>query len=150
LESPDQPETEPKEDSPLGRTESELEEDSPLERTRTESEGDPLSYSALLFEPRPERAGNFFNALFDFNENETEPETSKEMTGPSGSGNMDVDGHHDNKEVKLNYPKPFTGRREELKKFLQDCDLYLLINEKVYVNKTSTQGAASVSRIPMW
>ena len=35
-------------------------------------------------------------------------------------------------EIKLNQPKPFTGRREDLKKFLQDTNLYLLVNSKVY------------------
>ena len=35
-------------------------------------------------------------------------------------------------ELKLNQSKPFTGKREELKKFLQDVVLYLWINEKVY------------------
>ena len=35
-------------------------------------------------------------------------------------------------EIKLNQPKPFTGKREDLKKFLQDTNLYLLVNSKVY------------------
>ena len=35
-------------------------------------------------------------------------------------------------EIKLNQLKPFTGKREELKKFLQDTNLYLLVNNKVY------------------
>ena len=37
-------------------------------------------------------------------------------------------------ELKLNQPKPFTGKREDLKKFLQDVRLYLYVNEKVYDN----------------
>jgi hypothetical protein len=32
----------------------------------------------------------------------------------------------------LNQPKPFNGKREDLKKFLQDVKLYLLINQKIY------------------
>jgi hypothetical protein len=36
------------------------------------------------------------------------------------------------REVKLNPPKAFTGKREDLKKFLQDTSLYLLVNDKVY------------------
>ena len=36
------------------------------------------------------------------------------------------------KEVKLNPPKQFTGKREDLKKFLQDVELYLRVNEKIY------------------
>ena len=35
-------------------------------------------------------------------------------------------------EIKLNQPKPFTGKWEDLKKFLQDMNLYLLVNNKVY------------------
>jgi hypothetical protein len=37
-------------------------------------------------------------------------------------------------EIKLNPPKPFTGKREELRKFIQDVVLYLLVNEKTYNN----------------
>ena len=36
------------------------------------------------------------------------------------------------REVKLNPPKPFTGKREDLKKFLQDTSLYILVNDKIY------------------
>jgi hypothetical protein len=36
------------------------------------------------------------------------------------------------KEVKLNPPKPFDGKRENLQKFVQDGELYLMINEKIY------------------
>ena len=39
------------------------------------------------------------------------------------------------KEIKLNYPKPFTGKRENLKKFILDCNLYLLVNKKTYDNE---------------
>ena len=35
-------------------------------------------------------------------------------------------------EIKLNQPKPFNGKQEDLKKFLQDTNLYLLVNSKVY------------------
>jgi len=36
------------------------------------------------------------------------------------------------KEVKLNPPKPFDGKRENLRKFVQDGELYLTINKKIY------------------
>src|ERR1700678_4501875 len=41
---------------------------------------------------------------------------------------------HDSKikEVKLNLPKPFDGKRENLKKFIQDGELYITINKKTY------------------
>src|SRR5271168_1541003 len=38
------------------------------------------------------------------------------------------------KEVKLNPPKPFDGKRENLQKFVQDGELYLTINKKIYEN----------------
>src|SRR6202522_2660745 len=36
------------------------------------------------------------------------------------------------KEVKLNPPKPFDGKRENLRKFVQDGELYLMIHKKIY------------------
>jgi len=36
------------------------------------------------------------------------------------------------KEVKLNPPKPFTGKRTELKRFMQDVIVYLTINKEIY------------------
>ena len=39
---------------------------------------------------------------------------------------------NDAREVKMNYPKTFTGNRNETKRFMQDCDLYLTINDKIY------------------
>ena len=56
---------------------------------------------------------------------ETERKDPEETMAQSGSGN-------DAKEVKMNYPKIFTGDRNEFKRFLQDCELYLTINDKVY------------------
>ena len=40
------------------------------------------------------------------------------------------------REVKLNLLKPFTGKREDLKKFLQDTSLYILVNDKIYNTDT--------------
>ena len=36
--------------------------------------------------------------------------------------------------IKLKDPKPFTGKREELGKFLQDTGLYLAVNDAIYNN----------------
>ena len=36
------------------------------------------------------------------------------------------------KEIKLNPPKVFDGSRDKLRKFVQDADLYMLINKKLY------------------
>ena len=38
------------------------------------------------------------------------------------------------KEVKLNPPKPFDGTRSKFRKFLQDADLYMLVNRHLYDN----------------
>ena len=32
----------------------------------------------------------------------------------------------------MNMPKPFTGKRDELKRFMQNCKIYLQINKKKY------------------
>ena len=45
---------------------------------------------------------------------------------------MPIDEPERKGELKLNHPKPFTGKREELKKFLQDVKLYLFVNQKIY------------------
>ena len=45
---------------------------------------------------------------------------------------MPVDKPEQRGELKLNHPKPFTGKREDLKKFLQDVKLYLHVNDKIY------------------
>src|SRR6202522_928679 len=44
------------------------------------------------------------------------------------------------KEVKLNPPKPFDGKRENLRKFVQDGELYLIINKKIYDNNLKKIG----------
>ena len=36
------------------------------------------------------------------------------------------------KEIKLNPPKTFDGSREKFRKFLQDAELYMTINRKLY------------------
>jgi len=36
------------------------------------------------------------------------------------------------KKVKLNLPKPFNGKHENLKMFLQDSQMYILINAETY------------------
>ena len=38
------------------------------------------------------------------------------------------------REVKMNPPKPFTGKRTELKRFMQDVVVYTTINKEIYDN----------------
>ena len=45
-----------------------------------------------------------------------------------------IDGTPKPIELKLSPPKAFTGKREDLKKFLQDVKLYLHVNKKIYDN----------------
>ena len=46
---------------------------------------------------------------------------------------MDEDTRNDEpRAVKLNLPKDFSGKREDLKKFLQQVNLYMDVNEKIY------------------
>jgi Ty3 transposon capsid-like protein/Zinc knuckle len=42
--------------------------------------------------------------------------------------------HDDRREIKLNPPKPFTGDRSKLLKFVYDCTLHLTLNQKIYDN----------------
>ena len=43
-----------------------------------------------------------------------------------------VDSEKKSSELKLNQPKPFTGKQTEFDGFLQDVELYLDINEDIY------------------
>ena len=66
----------------------------------------------------------------------TEMATDTNMGGPSGNPFSQAlpltEETMKATEIKLNQLKPFTRKREDLKKFLQDTNLYLLVNNKVY------------------
>jgi hypothetical protein len=51
---------------------------------------------------------------------------------PLGSGGGDVHVRAGKRERKVNYPKAFDGKPKNLRKFLQDTQLYLHINREVY------------------
>ena len=40
--------------------------------------------------------------------------------------------HSNGKEIWINNPTEFDGNREHLNSFLQDCHLYLALNNKIY------------------
>ena len=117
--------------------EEQIEEESPLDEQNllTNSEiifGERRSHLlwtsfALDTEPEPEiDLERSFQALsLNDKPTKTKQKDPEETMAQSGSGN-------DAKEVKMNYPKIFTGDRNEFKRFLQDCELYLTINDKVY------------------
>jgi len=46
--------------------------------------------------------------------------------------NLGTETESKGKKVKLNLPKPFNGKHEKLKTFLQDSQMYLLINAETY------------------
>jgi len=46
--------------------------------------------------------------------------------------NLGTETESKGKKVKLNLPKPFNGKHEKLKTFLQDSQMYLLINAEMY------------------
>jgi hypothetical protein len=45
---------------------------------------------------------------------------------------MDTNMMNGAKELGLMKPKPFTGKRSKVENFLEDCDVYLELNNKVY------------------
>src|SRR6202161_2592944 len=41
------------------------------------------------------------------------------------------------KEYNINRPTPFTGDRNEIENFVQECDVYLTLNKYIYDNEDS-------------
>jgi hypothetical protein len=103
-------------DSPDQELEPELEEENPLASSSLLGDTQP-------FEPRPNPVQGLLERL---KLNERTTMTSKD------NKDVDMDAEYRSREVKLNPPKPFTGKRESLKKFLQDAELYITINKKTY------------------
>ena len=118
----------------------ELEETEPL---NPEPEQDPVTslstsftaYGLNPFEPRPETHHDFTSLLIPITPSQSlkTDMAGPNDDGPSGDATMN-DETRGPKEMKLNYPKAFSGKRENLKKFIQDCSLYLLVNRKTYNN----------------
>ena len=110
-----------------------IKEEEPLD------EPNPLSNSEIIFGERrteipwnpfalePETELDLEKSFQNLSLND-EPETEPEPEEPGGT--MAQPGN--NPEVKMNYPKIFTGNRSETKRFIQDCDLYLTINAHIY------------------
>ena len=85
----------------------------------------------------PELSERFFNTLLK-QKKPVKLNINTMSGGPSEKKkNPDVemiDGTPKPTELKLSPPKSFTGKREDLKKFLQDVKLYLHVNKKIYDN----------------
>ena len=82
-----------------------------------------------------------FECLIDAVLNQRKPEVTINAMVDEGKKSegghedkMPVDEPRQKGELKLNHLKPITGKREELKKFLQDVKLYLFVNEKKIYN----------------
>jgi hypothetical protein len=106
--------------------------------TRTERRTSETTGTGDSFNTAPilnEWTETFFEELVKYNQKKKPETTINTMTGPEENkpdNRMNVDKPDRKGELKLNQPKPFTGKREELKKFLQDVKLYLHVNEKIY------------------
>jgi hypothetical protein len=121
--------------SPTSDTESDVSryEDAPNRTPESSTNEDPLSYSTHLFEPRTDNPfTSFLSNLLDFNH----IPINVTMVNEGTSGPMNIDSKNGTKELRINYPTEFDGNRDNLENFLQDCQLYLAINEEVYNTDT--------------
>src|SRR5882757_3426716 len=88
---------------------------------------DPLATSFIVegfnpFEPRPNQNPQNFNSKYQNLLNSFNNwRLTETMADPAPQTGLI-------REVKLNPPKPFTGKRTELKRFLQDVIVYVTIN----------------------
>ena len=73
------------------------------------------------------RNSNFFTYYSTNDKTETKP---KPQTPETDNDKMKSGGK--TTEIKLNPPKVFTGKQNDLNKFLQDVTLYLSINKEIY------------------
>ena len=91
--------------------------------------------------PEPEHTETSYNTVPETNKPESETETIEIDTNMVGESSrlrddpMGDDSKRDDPQViKLNLPKDFSSKREDLKKFLQQVNLYMDINAKTYHN----------------
>ena len=91
--------------------------------------------------PEPELTETSYDTVPEKNKPESETETIEIDTNMVGESSrikddpMGDDSKNDDlKVIKLNLPKDFSGKREDLKKFLQQVNLYMDVNVKIYHN----------------
>jgi hypothetical protein len=107
----------------------------------------PLAKSSYWTEPRPEQPYSPIENLFSsiINLNRSTSVNTITMAQPTNSP----------KELNLNKPDTFNGNREGFKKFLQDIEVYMDVNHKIYNNNLRkitfipsfmTTGAAATSK----
>ena len=100
-----------------------LPHDSSLSSEDFDPETDSDLYHSLpSTESEPNQAlTSFFQSLLDYNQRNMADTTMADATTKTSS-----------KEVKFNVPKPFSGKRGDLKKFLRTCRMYLQTNSEMY------------------
>ena len=100
-----------------------------------------LTDQLRLVTPEPELTEMSYDTVPETNKPESETETIEINTNMVGGSSklwddpMEEDTKNDEpKAIKLNLPKDFSGKREDLKKFLQQVNLYMDVNAKIYHN----------------
>ena len=107
---------------------------------RTEATVPTLTNQPRQVTPEPEHTETSYDTVPEIKpESETETiEIDTNMVGESSRMRDDPMGDDSKKDdpqvIKLNLPKDFSGKREDLKKFLQQVNLYMDVNTKMYHN----------------
>ena len=107
----------------------------PVERPTPETTETGTSYNTapVLSEPTERLFDALLNRRREFeSESESEPEPDRNPNPEPKEPMATTPKVEKPSEIKLNPPKPFTGKREELGKFLQDVGLYVAINSEIY------------------
>ena len=108
---------------------------------RPEATAPTLTNQPRQTTPEPEHTETSYDTVPETNKPESKTETIKidtNMVGESSRMRDDPMGDDSKKDdpqvIKLNLPKDFSGKREDLKKFLQQVNLYMDVNAKIYHN----------------
>ena len=110
----------------------------PLSRSRSGGELTVLSHFGMFGPeqqtktqtPKTESLADYLSAEERTEtQNKTRTETKNKMASKE---QMIIDSEKKTSKMRLNQPKPFTGKQTEFDDFLQDIKLYLDINEEIY------------------
>jgi hypothetical protein len=80
-------------------------------------------------------------------EQPTEPEEmSTDNDGPAPTGaEPTMNGPRDPKEIRVNAPSIFDGERSKLQEWLDDCRLYMALNNKIYTSNDNGSHSFSLT-----
>ena len=108
---------------------------------RLEATAPTLTNQPRQITPKPEHTETSYDMVPESNKPESKAETieiNTNMVGESSRMRDDPMGDNSKKDdpqvIKLNLPKDFSSKREDLKKFLQQVNLYMDVNAKIYHN----------------